>query len=69
MGEDEFLLGPGHGHVEQTHLLGQHLLLQGQGHPGPGQGGKLHHGLPVQSLGAQPQLGVEEHGLLHILPV
>ena len=66
VGEDEFLLGPGHGHVEQAHLLGQHLLLQGQGHPGPGQGGKLHHGLPVQSLGAQPQLGVEEDGLLDV---
>ena len=64
--QDQLLLGPGHGHIEQAHLLRQQFLLQGQRHPGPGQGGKLHHSLPVQSLGPQSQPRVKENRLLQI---
>ena len=66
VGQDQLLLGPGHGHIEQAHLLRQQFLLQGQRHPGPGQGGKLHHSLPVQSLGPQAQPRVKENRLLQI---
>ena len=67
--QNQLLLGPGHGHIEQPQLLGHHLQLQLPGHRPAGQGGILHPPLHVQPLGAHPQLGVEQDGPAHVLPV
>ena len=67
--ENEFFFRPGHGHIQQPHLLGHHLPLQLPGHRSAGQSGVLHHPLPVQPLGAYPQHRMEQHRAHQVLPV
>ena len=67
--QNKLLLCPGHGHIEKAQLLGHHLALQLPGHRPAGQGGILHHPLPVQPLGPYSQRGMEQHRTHQIVPV
>ena len=67
--EDELLLGPGHGHVEDAHLLGLGLPFQPQRQRLLGDGGVADVSFPIHPIRAKPQLRMHQHRPVQVLPV
>ena len=66
--QNELLLGAGQRHVQDAHLLGLALPLQRQRQRRLGDGVVADMPRRVHPLRARAQLGVHQHGLVHILP-